>query len=319
MSTKAKLMSDAAALFKAMGPGLGDEEAINRVTDLFRSKGDIGRLYASSILRSGHEQSKFLSLYRWAESGFPVVTMGHRFAAAMALTSATEEVVDSARPPFHGYLLEVPDGIVSMVNPENEQLEDVRLVLIMRNASNRTRHGFSWAYSAGTENGHSLYRYGVSSQELLPPDIEATVLEGGLGRSFLVTEHDKRACAIVGRLIVNTALAMSDPRNVSQPHPGRMRHRMNSFGRRVEPEPVCRTYVLGKDIKLSSDLRPELRRYLLGSRKSPNVQVLVCGHYKMQPYGPGSGLRKLIWREPYWRGPEDAPIPIRSHVLEGEP
>jgi hypothetical protein len=120
-------------------------------------------------------------------------------------------------------------------------------------------------------------------------------------------------------LIVNTALAMSDPRNVTEAHQGRVRHKMNSaFGGRTEPEPTCRTYVLGKNIQLSTDLRPELRRYLSGERRSPNVQVLVSGHYKMQPHGPRSTLRKLIWREPFWRGPEDAPIPIRSHVLEAD-
>jgi hypothetical protein len=134
-----------------------------------------------------------------------------------------------------------------------------------------------------------------------------------------VTDHDARACAAIGRIIVNTALAMSDPRNVTLSRPARVRHRVNSaFKGRVEPEPTCRQYVLGKDIHLSTDLRPELRRYLSGHRKSPSVQVLVSGHYKMQPYGPKSSLRKLIWREPFWRGPEDSPIPIRSHVFGEE-
>jgi hypothetical protein len=32
------------------------------------------------------------------------------------------------------------------------------------------------------------------------------------------------------------------------------------------------------------------------------VRVLVTGHWKNQPYGPGSSLRKLIWIEPYWKG-----------------
>lgn len=319
MSTKPLLLSTGNFLLKAVGPGLRDEDAYESIVAHYRSMGETGEFIASSITGSGHEQSEFLCLYRWADSGFPVVTMGHRFAAAMALTSATEEVVDSARPPFPGYLLEVPDGIVSMVNPDGGGLEAIRLVLVMRNESKRTHSGFSWAYNAVTENNHVLYRYGVTSSELLPPDIEAVTLEGGLGRSFLVTEHDHRACVIIGRLIVNTALAMSDPRNVSQLGQGRVRHRMNSaFNGRVRAGPTCRTYMLGKDIQLSTDLRPELRRYLSGERRSPNVQVLVSGHYKMQPHGPRSSLRKLIWREPFWRGPEDAPILVRSHVLGEE-
>ena len=229
MSTKPLLLQEASRLLKAIGPGLEDMDAINRITEHYRSMGDAGQFIATLIMESGHQQSEFLCLYRWAESGFPVVTMCHRFAAAMALTSATEEVVDSARPPFHGYLLEVPDGIVSMVNPDDgKELESIRLILVMKNDSKRTHHGFSWAYNAVTEKDHVLYRYGVTSHELLPPDIEATTMEGGLARSFLVTEHDQRACAIIGRLIVNTSLAMSDPRNVSQARSGRVLHRINS-------------------------------------------------------------------------------------------
>jgi len=50
--------------------------------------------------------------------------------------------------------------------------------------------------------------------------------------------------------------------------------------------------------------------------KSPTVQCVVAGHWKMQPCGPGGSERKRIFIEPYWRGPEDAPIAIRPHVLK---
>ena len=63
----------------------------------------------------------------------------------------------------------------------------------------------------------------------------------------------------------------------------------------------------------------QVREYLEGkSHRSPSVQVLVSGHYKMQPHGTKNSLRKLIWRAPFWRGPDDAPIPIRAHVLGKE-
>lgn len=34
----------------------------------------------------------------------------------------------------------------------------------------------------------------------------------------------------------------------------------------------------------------------------------VAGHFKLQPHGPGGSLRRLIWVDPYERGPEDAAI-----------
>lgn len=39
----------------------------------------------------------------------------------------------------------------------------------------------------------------------------------------------------------------------------------------------------------------------------------VSGHFKLQPYGPGLTLRRLIWVPPYSRGPEDAPTKAHAH------
>jgi hypothetical protein len=38
----------------------------------------------------------------------------------------------------------------------------------------------------------------------------------------------------------------------------------------------------------------------------------VAGHFKLQPYGQGKLLRRLIWVDPYERGPEDAAIRPRA-------
>ncbi len=319
-TTRATLMKEAALMLRVAGPGQEDYEALKKLVVTFAKEGEKGVLLAYSMAQSGNTQAQFLALYRWAEGGFPVLSMGHKYAAALCCTTASKEAVDHARPPFHGYVIELPEGIVSMTDPHTGAADDVRLILVVRNDNNvRTKTGWSWAYTALSTKGYILYRCGVSSAELLPPDIEGATLEGGIGRSYLVTENDQRACAIIGRLVVNTALAMSDPSRVPSTG-GKVRHKMsNPFTGRAEPEPTARTYVLGRDVVLKHDLRPEVRRYLAGERKSLSVQVLVSGHYKMQPHGPGSSLRKLIWRQPFWRGPEDAPIPIRSHVLGGEP
>jgi hypothetical protein len=40
----------------------------------------------------------------------------------------------------------------------------------------------------------------------------------------------------------------------------------------------------------------------------------VRPHFVNQPYGPGSSLRKLILRGPYFKGPEDAPLLVKDEV-----
>ena len=36
---------------------------------------------------------------------------------------------------------------------------------------------------------------------------------------------------------------------------------------------------------------------------------------KSQAHGPSGQLRKMIWVQPYWKGPEDAVILRRAHVV----
>jgi hypothetical protein len=80
----------------------------------------------------------------------------------------------------------------------------------------------------------------------------------------------------------------------------------------MDPEPIIRTFQVGKPVKL--DFREAIERYIKhGARKMPSVQVLVCGHFKTQRHGPRNSLTKIIWIQPFWRGPADAPILVRPH------
>lgn len=45
------------------------------------------------------------------------------------------------------------------------------------------------------------------------------------------------------------------------------------------------------------------------------VRTRVSGHWRNQAHGTGRKLRKLLWIEPFFRGPEDAPVSSPKHVL----
>lgn len=45
-----------------------------------------------------------------------------------------------------------------------------------------------------------------------------------------------------------------------------------------------------------------------GSGWTLNVRVKVRGHFRLQPHGPQSSLRKLIWVDAFERGPKDARV-----------
>ncbi len=315
------MLGRAQKLFELLGEGLDDEGMIREVVEALKAQHDQGMRGAGEaaqfILNSAEAQIEVISKYRWAESGFPILTMGHRYAAAMCCTTASVEAVAAARPPFPAYLIEVPDNVLTISDPrKGESSNDIRYILVAREELRSKKRGWTWSYSATTSDGLSIFRFGVTSAELLPPTISE--IEDGVSYGlYEMTAHDERAVVLIGRLVVNTALAMSDPANVTELPSRPSKRGINSpFTGRRGSGPTARTYVLGKNITIKTDLRPEVRRYLGGERRSLSVQVLVAGHYKMQPHGPRNSLRKLIWREPYWRGPEDAPIPIRGHNLE---
>lgn len=72
--------------------------------------------------------------------------------------------------------------------------------------------------------------------------------------------------------------------------------------------------LLGGSIKVDrTEERTET--YEKGQRKI-TVRTLVSGHWRDQPCGKGNLDRKRIWIEPFWRGPEGAPITQRSHHLQ---
>lgn len=65
--------------------------------------------------------------------------------------------------------------------------------------------------------------------------------------------------------------------------------------------------------------RTQERGYIENQKtgRTLTVRTLVSGHWRDQPYGKDNALRKRIWIEPFWRGPEGAPITRRQHNLKG--
>lgn len=69
-------------------------------------------------------------------------------------------------------------------------------------------------------------------------------------------------------------------------------------------------------VYLGRGLEPLTDNEGTGTPRGPlTIRVKVAGHWKMQPHGPNNSLRKIIWREPFWRGPLSGPEPKTIHVL----
>lgn len=298
-----------------------DNEVILDIADYLRGVETPSPVDLSLVVMLGSMESRLTiaGLVKWAAYGYPQYVMGHKYVAALLVTGATEEAIDQARPPFDALVIDVPNDILFITDPKNGHKHSIQQILVSKHENSRIPNGWGWAYTAYTESGLSLYRYGVTASELLPPWIDDESTDRKIGPpaliSYEVTDHDKQTMSLIGRLIINTCLSISDPTKVKPIGKGhdQWKSRISVKNSARDPYPHCRTFQVGTPVK--HDFREHVRAFARGERSKLSVQSPISGHYKMQPHGPQHSLRKLIWLEPYWRGPEDAPIPLRPHVF----
>ncbi len=292
-----------------------DEDALERLVD--EEAHAQGALF-ESMTRHIDGQLLVIGLARWALSAYATVQMPHTYAAGLIATNLPYEVADEIQPPFEGFLIEIPDGLLSVDN-ENGPPLPLRRVCVTK-MYNSVIKRLGWAYIAMTDSVMSFWRFGLTTEDMLGEhdwrkDFPDNPTENPFAQP--VTNRDARVSNCLGRLILNTCLAMSDPDNVRKVGTGHKAH-ADAHRRRVPGPPIVSTYVVGRPLK--HDVREAVRIYIEEGREHRhlNVQTLVAGHWKWQAYGTGHLLRRRQWIEPYWRGPEDAPIVQRPHVLLGK-
>jgi hypothetical protein len=312
-------------LVAAIGPVASDHDAFALRLHACRLDGPVrerlaaatyapeDRMFAEASVREASERMRtsptegvdMIALALWAEAGFPRVQMGHRLGASLLATHVPDEILEEVRPPWPAFQVDVPVGLLHRTVDGVDRA--VTSVIVSCDDGR-------WAYFALREGGTAGFRRGMSAEqivrELRPDDFDAEA-------PFpMLADSDQRLTALIGRLVVNVSLELSSPdREVRETGAGH--GHWASRQRRGSPVPIGpRIYRLLRDVKV--DVRAALLGYIRGGGQSPTVQVLVRGHWKHQAHGPGLTLRKRIHVEPYWRGPEDAPIGVRGHRLPTE-
>jgi hypothetical protein len=120
-------------------------------------------------------------------------------------------------------------------------------------------------------------------------------------------------------LALGAALALSNPDDFQKRSsssggaPGSARRRHG------EPDFCQARFLLSAPVKI--DLREHVREICEGvGRKgsSPKVQFIVRGHWRQQACGPEHSLRKPIWIQAFWKGPEESRILLRRSQVVGD-
>lgn len=123
---------------------------------------------------------------------------------------------------------------------------------------------------------------------------------------------------MVRSLIRGACLAISDPEQHRKPGTQKQAAKHGTQRHSGEPNFTEARFLLSAPVSI--DLREHVAAASSGRTHSrPKVQFLVRGHWREQVHGAKRALRKRIWIQPFWKGPEDSRILLRSHALEKEP
>jgi hypothetical protein len=218
--------------------------------------------------------------FGWYIRGLPRLVFRHRHAASLMATSVPYDIAEDVDLPWDIFALDVPDGLVD-VSQNYEVPAYVRHVVVQRLLDKKISIIVlleGEIYERFTLGYH--YEYDTNA----PPYVE------------LLTRYVVGAMLSLDRSGIDTYRAKT------------------SIGIKRNPRgaPVTWTFEVRREVKI--DCRKAIHDYSRGIRNNPlTLQSLVRGHWKMQPCGPESTKRKRIHVEPYWRGPDDAPIALRAH------
>lgn len=116
---------------------------------------------------------------------------------------------------------------------------------------------------------------------------------------------------VANNLVASICLALTNPDDFKKAHSSKRTKGNNRIGPPILGQA---RFMLSAPVKI--DLRGRLHDVLSGKvGSSPKVQFLVRGHWREQAHGPSRSLRKHMWIEPFWKGPEESRVLLRNYQL----
>jgi hypothetical protein len=252
----------------------------------------------------------------WARDKFPVLRLTLDQAAAMATTSASDELIGEVQPPWDTFLISVPAGLISI--PQVEDMRgcdelDLRWIMVHSRAINKkdvqslrqmgvpaTAGDRRWYWYGFTDVGPCMYAAtNLSTRELLGAHVQEDA-----------PARDARNLQLIGQMIVSACFELTQGK-VAVTHKRPKGTNAMAWAKKHK----AHEYTLLPDVRVYPGLAAEVHATSL-ARGPVSVRTIVRRHRKRQPCGKGRMDRKIIVVEPYERGPRGASIGIRQHAIE---
>lgn len=236
----------------------------------------------------------------WARCGMPQVNPAAKLTASLMAMSMGREGCALVEPPWKAFAVVVPPGLLTVESAAGRPSE-IRLAHALWADGTLRVLGTDAQLGAWSTSAEPVAEWGdewdaSGSNEALLPHMAS------------LDDRDTRMLRMLVRLVLGVAATLSVPDTQRDLRAAERKAAAKNERRASRGEPTSWTYVLGRDVKV--DVRSAVSDYVANGGASPSVQSLVRGHWKRQPHGPELSQRKWIHIEPYWRGPEDAPIVV---------
>jgi hypothetical protein len=259
---------------------------------------------------------------KWYHFGCQSVEIDDRYAASLCATRIAPGELEHVMLPWPCFVVRVPPFMQAMrINGE-----PLRMIVAnhVRYAGGVTVTGLQDAVGRTQLERYQLHLVTANKYRILPAESLAQWAQPNPLKSYdeirlVEIDHDeasRRQLEVIGRLVLGAVIAMNDPkahRRYGALSPGR---KASLGGPRYGTDDRVVLHRIGRPVKV--DARQVISDYAAGRVGSvTSVRTLVAGHWKRQPHGLRSALRRWQHVECYWRGDEDAPRIIRPHVLTG--
>lgn len=246
----------------------------------------------------------------WLLMGFPRVTLeSQRYAASLMSTVISPKVIPELIPPWDAFCIDVPPGLIET------KKGSLRRVRVYYESLSPEKH---WNVMAELDH-RTLIRLSLTTDQLTKISEMETERVMPEVKGVLLDDEYERVMVMVGRLVLNVVVAMTDKDRVpNRKVPTGGKKGQKSFGRKY---PATTMFTLGAPVRVIGspepmDTRPLVRDFIAGRVSTPlSVRRIVAGHWKWQVHGPRNTLRKWIHVEPYEQGPEGAPLLFRPHII----
>jgi hypothetical protein len=275
-----------------------------------------------------------VGLARWVDGACRTYECSSpEFFAALSMTEVSKDAYEDIRFPWPVFAVRIPDGLLGnyhtilvghlqeiglRYDPALERLvapglglpkkrRDGLTVALTPESVNRTVNVGFLALLENTGAVASTHSYGGIADLLF----ETRPNEPPVGdASMVMTAEDERCIELATKVVVGALYTHQHSSHWTEGKKVSSLKRDPRFG-----PPDHRVIVVGRP--LTVDVRPAVRAYIEHGHAAPSFQTLVSGHRKRQVIGVGRKGRKIIWVEPYWRGPKEAPILMRPYKVVG--